>query len=88
MTLTGTLEEQIRAIDLILSKLFEDPHYSQTMNAPFSYAGLSFIISLSFMLLFLYQLILACPIIWTKTWTDLPSLALTCLMIRKFKGFF
>lgn len=38
VTLTGTLEEQIRAIDLILSKLFEDPHYSQTMNAPFSYA--------------------------------------------------
>ncbi|WCJ19225.1 Protein BTR1 [Euphorbia peplus] len=38
VTVTGTLEEQIRAIDLILSKLFEDPHYTQTMNAPFSYA--------------------------------------------------
>lgn len=37
VTLTGTLEEQMRAIDLILSKLAEDPHYSQSMNAPFSY---------------------------------------------------
>ncbi|GMN52841.1 hypothetical protein TIFTF001_021985 [Ficus carica] len=39
VTLTGTLEEQMRAIDLILSKLAEDPHYSQSMNAPFSYPG-------------------------------------------------
>ena len=39
MTLTGTLDEQMRAIDLILSKLCEDPHYSQAMHAPFSYAG-------------------------------------------------
>ncbi|KAJ9159876.1 hypothetical protein P3X46_025333 [Hevea brasiliensis] len=39
VTVTGTLEEQIRAIDLILSKLVEDPHYSQTMHTPFSYAG-------------------------------------------------
>ncbi|KDP45071.1 hypothetical protein JCGZ_01571 [Jatropha curcas] len=38
VTLNGTLEEQMRAIDLILSKLVEDPHYSQTMHAPFSYA--------------------------------------------------
>ncbi|GAV87425.1 KH_1 domain-containing protein/KH_3 domain-containing protein [Cephalotus follicularis] len=42
VTLTGTLEEQMRAIDLILSKLSEDPHYTQTMNTPFSYAGVSF----------------------------------------------
>ncbi|KAE7997118.1 hypothetical protein FH972_001777 [Carpinus fangiana] len=37
VTLTGNLDEQMRAIDLILSKLAEDPHYSQSMNAPFSY---------------------------------------------------
>ncbi|XP_024017430.1 protein BTR1 isoform X1 [Morus notabilis] len=39
VTLTGTLDEQMRAIDLILSKLAEDPHYTQSMNAPFSYPG-------------------------------------------------
>ncbi|KAK9046827.1 hypothetical protein V6N11_052701 [Hibiscus sabdariffa] len=38
VTVTGTLDEQLRAIDLILSKLCEDPHYSQAMHAPFSYA--------------------------------------------------
>ena len=42
VTLTGTLDEQMRAIDLILSKLCEDPHYSQAMHAPFSYAGVFF----------------------------------------------
>ena len=41
VTLSGTLDEQMRAIDLILSKLCEDPHYSQAMHAPFSYAGVS-----------------------------------------------
>ncbi|CBI31382.3 unnamed protein product, partial [Vitis vinifera] len=39
VTLMGSLEEQMRAIDLILSKLTEDPHYTQFMNAPFSYAA-------------------------------------------------
>ncbi|XP_022743472.1 protein BTR1 isoform X3 [Durio zibethinus] len=39
VTLTGTLDEQMRAIDLILSKLCEDPHYSQAMHTPFSYAA-------------------------------------------------
>eukprot|EP00262_Sarcandra_glabra_P017529 TRINITY_DN6028_c0_g1_i1.p1 TRINITY_DN6028_c0_g1~~TRINITY_DN6028_c0_g1_i1.p1 ORF type:complete len:348 (-),score=62.35 TRINITY_DN6028_c0_g1_i1:501-1505(-) len=39
VTLTGSLEEQMRAIILILSKLIEDSHYSQSINAPFSYAG-------------------------------------------------
>ncbi|EOY18873.1 PREDICTED: protein BTR1 isoform X2 [Theobroma cacao] len=39
VTLTGTLDEQMRAIDLILSKLSEDPHYLQAMHAPFSYAA-------------------------------------------------
>ncbi|PQQ12584.1 protein BTR1 isoform X2 [Prunus yedoensis var. nudiflora] len=27
----------MRAVDLIVSKLSEDPHYTQSMNAPFSY---------------------------------------------------
>ncbi|CAN1747601.1 Protein BTR1 [Linum perenne] len=39
VTLTGTLDEQMRAIDLILSKLIDDSHYSQNMHAPFSYVG-------------------------------------------------
>ncbi|MBA0837631.1 hypothetical protein Goarm_009773, partial [Gossypium armourianum] len=39
VTVTGTLDEQLRAIDLILSKLCEDSHYSQAMHAPFSYAA-------------------------------------------------
>ncbi|XP_010267291.1 PREDICTED: protein BTR1 isoform X2 [Nelumbo nucifera] len=38
VTLTGSPEEQMRAIYLILSKLTEDAHYSQSMNTPFSYA--------------------------------------------------
>ncbi|KAK9911678.1 hypothetical protein M0R45_035573 [Rubus argutus] len=32
----------MRAADLILSKLSEDSHYSQSMNAPFSYPGVFF----------------------------------------------
>ncbi|GMI83360.1 BINDING TO TOMV RNA 1S (SHORT FORM), binding to TOMV RNA 1L (long form), BINDING TO TOMV RNA 1 [Hibiscus trionum] len=49
VTVTGTLDEQLRAIDLILSKLCEDPHYSQAMHAPFSYAGvLSFYLAIEF----------------------------------------
>ncbi|XP_041022160.1 protein BTR1 isoform X1 [Juglans microcarpa x Juglans regia] len=42
VTLVGTLDEQMLAIDLILSKLSEDPHYYQSMNAPFSYPGVFF----------------------------------------------
>lgn len=41
VTLTGSLEEQKRAILLILSKLTEDAQYSQSANAPFSYAGVA-----------------------------------------------
>ncbi|CAN1238600.1 Protein BTR1 [Linum grandiflorum] len=52
VTLTGTLDEQMRATDLILSKLTEDPHYSQSMHTPFSYVGMS---SLSFCHLFLSE---------------------------------
>lgn len=39
VTLTGTLEEQMRAIDLILAKLTDDAHYSQNVHAPYSYAA-------------------------------------------------
>ncbi|KAM7262807.1 hypothetical protein ACFE04_000490 [Oxalis oulophora] len=42
VTITGTIEEQMRAINLILSKLSEDQHYSQSMNAPFSYAAAAY----------------------------------------------
>ncbi|KAI4352658.1 hypothetical protein L6164_006888 [Bauhinia variegata] len=42
VTVTGILDEQMRAIDLIVSKLSEDPHYLQTMNSPFSYPGVYF----------------------------------------------
>ncbi|KAK4765130.1 hypothetical protein SAY86_026220 [Trapa natans] len=39
VTVTGKLDEQIRAIDLILSKLSEDSHYPQSINTPFSYSA-------------------------------------------------
>ena len=39
VTITGTLEQQLRAIFLIVSKLAEDPNYAQCANAPFSYTG-------------------------------------------------
>ncbi|CAB4299478.1 unnamed protein product [Prunus armeniaca] len=42
VTVTGNLDEQMRAVDLIVSKLSEDPHYTQSMNAPFSYPGVFF----------------------------------------------
>ncbi|KAK0593020.1 hypothetical protein LWI29_029310 [Acer saccharum] len=42
VTLSGSLDEQMRAIELILSKLTDDTHYAQTMNIPFSYAGVYF----------------------------------------------
>lgn len=38
VTVTGSFEEEMRAIDLILSKLTEDPLYLQSMNAPLSYS--------------------------------------------------
>ena len=39
VTVTGSFEEEMQAIDLILSKLTEDPLYLQSMNAPLSYSG-------------------------------------------------
>ncbi|XP_057471658.1 protein BTR1-like isoform X2 [Actinidia eriantha] len=42
VTVTGTLDEQMRAIELILTKLAEDHHYAQSYGAPFPYAGVLF----------------------------------------------
>ncbi|KAL9232522.1 hypothetical protein vseg_007627 [Gypsophila vaccaria] len=42
VTLTGSFEEQMQAIDLILSKLTEDHLYLQSMNGPLSYPGVLF----------------------------------------------
>ncbi|KAK4761234.1 hypothetical protein SAY87_006127 [Trapa incisa] len=42
VTVTGRLDEQMRAIDLVLSKLSEDSHYPQSINTPFSYSGVYF----------------------------------------------
>ncbi|XP_010543585.1 PREDICTED: protein BTR1-like isoform X2 [Tarenaya hassleriana] len=39
VALSGTLEEQLRAVDMILSKLTEDAHYSQNVHTPYSYAA-------------------------------------------------
>ncbi|BBN14085.1 RNA-binding protein Nova [Marchantia polymorpha subsp. ruderalis] len=40
VTITGTLEKQLRAVDSIISKLSEDPNYAQYANAPISYPGM------------------------------------------------
>ncbi|XP_059666014.1 protein BTR1-like [Cornus florida] len=40
--LTGTLDELMRATELILSKLAEDPYYVQSFSVPFTYAGVMF----------------------------------------------
>ncbi|GAB2276829.1 Protein btr1 [Dionaea muscipula] len=37
VTLTGSFDEQMRAVELILSKLSEDSQYLHLLNAPFSY---------------------------------------------------
>ncbi|KAK1265868.1 hypothetical protein QJS04_geneDACA000264 [Acorus gramineus] len=42
VTLTGSLDEQMRAIYLILSRLSEDMHYSQSISSPFPYSGVNF----------------------------------------------
>lgn len=42
VTLTGSSKEQMRALYLILSKLTEDSHYSQSVNTPYPYGGLNF----------------------------------------------
>ncbi|XP_062221474.1 protein BTR1-like isoform X2 [Phragmites australis] len=42
VTVTGTFENQMNAIDLILKKLSEDVHYPPNLSSPFPYAGLAF----------------------------------------------
>ncbi|KAK4252969.1 hypothetical protein QN277_010813 [Acacia crassicarpa] len=42
VTLIGTLDEQMCALELIVSKLAEDPYYSESMNSPLSYPGVIF----------------------------------------------
>ncbi|CAA3009907.1 BTR1-like isoform X1 [Olea europaea subsp. europaea] len=42
VTVTGTLGGQMRAIELILLKLVEDPHYQQSASAPFPYAAVAY----------------------------------------------
>ncbi|CAL9112433.1 RNA-binding protein [Musa troglodytarum] len=42
VTLTGSFEEQMRAIYLILAKLIEDAHYPQTLNSAFTYSGANY----------------------------------------------
>ncbi|XP_047322348.1 protein BTR1-like isoform X1 [Impatiens glandulifera] len=42
VTLSGNLDEQMRAIDLILSKLAEDPNYINSFTVPYPYAGVCF----------------------------------------------
>ena len=50
VTLTGSFEEQMRAVYLILSKLIEDAHYPQTLNSPFPYAGVSSVYASCFLI--------------------------------------
>ena len=39
VTVTGTFDNQMNAIDLILKKLSEDVHYPPNLSSPFPYAG-------------------------------------------------
>ncbi|KAL6911278.1 hypothetical protein ACP4OV_000083 [Aristida adscensionis] len=42
VTVTGTFDDQMKAIHLILKKLSEDVHYPPNLSSPFPYAGLTF----------------------------------------------
>ncbi|XP_057789465.1 protein BTR1 [Salvia miltiorrhiza] len=42
VTVAGTLAEQMRAIELIVLKLLEDPYYQHSANTPFPYAALMY----------------------------------------------
>lgn len=42
VTVTGSLDEQMHAIYSIFSKLVDDSYYPQTLNAPFTYAGVHY----------------------------------------------
>ncbi|OAY81114.1 protein BTR1-like isoform X2 [Ananas comosus] len=41
VTVTGSFDQQMRAIFLILSKLLEDAHYPPSLSSPFPYAGVN-----------------------------------------------
>lgn len=64
VTLTGSFEEQMRAIDLILSKLTEDSLYLQSMNAPLSYPGVVFcLFNRPFIYIYIYiEVVLCCTV--------------------------
>lgn len=55
VTLTGTLDEQMRAVELIMLKLAEDPHYAQSFSAPFPYAGMVFLYYLLLPMILIFQ---------------------------------
>lgn len=40
VTLTGSLEELLRAVDLILTKLTEDAYYLRSIYSPWPYVGM------------------------------------------------
>ncbi|OAY85978.1 protein BTR1-like [Ananas comosus] len=42
VTITGSFDEQMHAIFLVLSKLNEDIHYPPNLSSPFPYAGVNF----------------------------------------------
>ncbi|KAL8551650.1 hypothetical protein ACS0TY_000650 [Phlomoides rotata] len=42
VTVAGALDEQMRALELILEKLADDQHYRQSANAPFPYAAVAY----------------------------------------------
>jgi hypothetical protein len=44
VTVTGTFDNQMQAIDIILRKLSEDVHYPPNLSSPFPYAGKSYLL--------------------------------------------
>ncbi|XP_031483123.1 protein BTR1-like [Nymphaea colorata] len=42
VTVTGSVEEKLQALYLIVNELVEDPHYLQYVNSPLSYTGANF----------------------------------------------
>jgi len=44
VTITGSLDECLHAVHLIMSKLIEDAHYSLSALSPYPYAGVWFFV--------------------------------------------
>ncbi|CAK9202008.1 unnamed protein product [Sphagnum troendelagicum] len=63
VTITGTLDQQLRAVALILTKLIEDPNYSQYVNTPISYPGKTLIGIMSPVVALHSQLQLELPVV-------------------------